>query len=137
MHTTKANPITTLLSHYHKTHYFFLYSKGIQPSEKQADIMYDILFDEAFPGGLTLRGPSSAQRCYSLHWAALINISHGSRSSGQSAPPSQHYQVSFCLWLVVMFAYSCVLFQSECIPGKTTLRRFKFCAYFCLMELSV
>ncbi|XP_053648678.1 5'-3' exoribonuclease 1 isoform X1 [Cherax quadricarinatus] len=52
---------------------------GIQPADKEADILYDILFDEAFPGGLTLRGPTSAQRCYRLHWAAMINISHGSR----------------------------------------------------------
>ncbi|XP_050708654.1 5'-3' exoribonuclease 1-like isoform X2 [Eriocheir sinensis] len=68
---------------------------GIQPAEKQADMLYDILFDEAFPGGLTLRGPASAQRCYSLHWAAIINVSHGSRSpSSQGAPPTQRYQTS-------------------------------------------
>ncbi|XP_071541169.1 5'-3' exoribonuclease 1 [Panulirus ornatus] len=53
---------------------------GIQPAKKEADVYYDILFDEAFPGGLTLRGPSSAQRCYRLHWATMINISHGDRS---------------------------------------------------------
>nr|XP_045617221.1 5'-3' exoribonuclease 1-like isoform X2 [Procambarus clarkii] len=52
---------------------------GIQKAEKEADILYDILFDEAFAGGLTLRGPKSAQRCYRLHWAAMVNISHGSR----------------------------------------------------------
>ncbi|XP_063888211.1 5'-3' exoribonuclease 1-like [Scylla paramamosain] len=65
---------------------------GIQPGEKQADVLYDILFDEAFPGGLTLRGKVSEQRCYSLHWAALINITHGCRSPTGQAPPTQIYQ---------------------------------------------
>lgn len=59
---------------------FFFFFLGIQPAKKEADIFYDILFDDTFPGGLTLRGPSSAQRCYRLHWAAMINISHGDRS---------------------------------------------------------
>ncbi|KAG0722266.1 5'-3' exoribonuclease 1 [Chionoecetes opilio] len=66
---------------------------GIQPAEKQADILYDILFDEAFPGALTLRGPRSALRCYSLHWAALVNISHGARChNNQAPPPTNVYQ---------------------------------------------
>ncbi|XP_047471890.1 5'-3' exoribonuclease 1-like isoform X1 [Penaeus chinensis] len=63
---------------------------GIQPASKEADIMYDILFDEAFNGALTLRGPATAKRCYRLHWAAMINISHGSRLATTSQKPPEN-----------------------------------------------
>lgn len=65
---------------------------GIQPADKVADVIYDILFDEAFAGGLTLVGNITAQRCYRLHWAALINLSHGARSGTTPAPPIDHTQ---------------------------------------------
>ncbi|KAG7166243.1 5'-3' exoribonuclease 1-like [Homarus americanus] len=48
---------------------------------------------EAFAGGLTLRGPSSAHRCYRLHWAALVNITHGNRSKSASGPSMQQSRV--------------------------------------------
>ncbi|KAK3858374.1 hypothetical protein Pcinc_035435 [Petrolisthes cinctipes] len=57
---------------------------GIQPAEKDADVLYDVLFDEPFVGGLTLRGEASSSRCYRLHWASLINTSHGNRTPGST-----------------------------------------------------
>ncbi|XP_076050628.1 5'-3' exoribonuclease 1-like isoform X2 [Oratosquilla oratoria] len=50
---------------------------GIHPAGKEVDTMYDILFDEAFAGGLTLAGEASVQRCYRLHRTAIINVSFG------------------------------------------------------------
>ena len=51
---------------------------GVEPAEKEADKLYAILFDKAFVGGLTLCGSKSQNRCYRLHRAAMLNISHGS-----------------------------------------------------------
>ena len=51
----------------------------MKPAEKAEENIYDILFDEPFQGGLTRAGPRSAQRCYGMHWAAFINLSHGER----------------------------------------------------------
>ncbi|XP_068209934.1 5'-3' exoribonuclease 1-like isoform X1 [Palaemon carinicauda] len=59
---------------------------GIHLADKETDVMYDILFDEAFEEGLTLAGPATAKRCYRLHSASLINLSHGNRyfSTGEA-----------------------------------------------------
>lgn len=79
---------------------FFFSVIGIQPASKEADIMYDILFDEAFNGGLTLRGPASAKKCYRLHWAAMINISHGSKLAN-TAQKVEFYYYSKLKWICV------------------------------------
>uniref|UniRef100_H3AKR8 5'-3' exoribonuclease 1 n=1 Tax=Latimeria chalumnae TaxID=7897 RepID=H3AKR8_LATCH len=50
---------------------------GIKGAEREADILYEVLFDEEFPGGLTIR--CSPARGYRLPVCALINISHGNR----------------------------------------------------------
>ena len=55
---------------------------GIQPADKEADVLYDVMFDEPFQGGLTRAGELSTHRCYILHWGAFINISHGGRMGG-------------------------------------------------------
>ncbi|KAF2357382.1 putative 5-3 exonuclease [Trinorchestia longiramus] len=52
---------------------------GIQPAAERADVLYDILFDEAFPGGLSLAGPASAKCCYRLCASAFINLSAKTR----------------------------------------------------------
>lgn len=48
-----------------------------QMGDKEADIMHDVMFDEAFPGGLSLL--CLEKRSYSLPAAALVNLSHGER----------------------------------------------------------
>ncbi|XP_049842599.1 5'-3' exoribonuclease 1 [Schistocerca gregaria] len=48
-----------------------------QMGDKEADVMHDVMFDEAFPGGLSLL--CSEKRSYSLPAAALVNLSHGER----------------------------------------------------------
>ncbi|XP_076837756.1 5'-3' exoribonuclease 1 isoform X2 [Brachyhypopomus gauderio] len=50
---------------------------GIKGAEREAEILYEVLFDEEFAGGLTIR--CSAGRGYRLPPCALINLSHGGR----------------------------------------------------------
>ncbi|XP_028328934.1 5'-3' exoribonuclease 1 [Gouania willdenowi] len=50
---------------------------GIKGAERQAEILYEVLFDEEFAGGLNIR--CSSPRCYRLPPFALINLSHGIR----------------------------------------------------------
>ncbi|KAK7945419.1 hypothetical protein WMY93_001147 [Mugilogobius chulae] len=50
---------------------------GIKGAEKEADVLYEVLFDEEFAGGLTLR--TTSPRGYRLPPCALINLSHGAR----------------------------------------------------------
>ncbi|KAJ0058968.1 hypothetical protein NL108_003310, partial [Boleophthalmus pectinirostris] len=50
---------------------------GIKGAEKEADVLYEVLFDEEFTGGLTLR--CTSPRGYRLPPCALINLSHGAR----------------------------------------------------------
>ncbi|XP_023595097.1 5'-3' exoribonuclease 1 isoform X2 [Trichechus manatus latirostris] len=51
---------------------------GIKGANREADVLFEVLFDEEFPGGLTIR--CSPGRGYRLPTSALVNISHGSRS---------------------------------------------------------
>ncbi|XP_062594329.1 5'-3' exoribonuclease 1-like [Saccostrea cucullata] len=53
---------------------------GIQKGEKDSDTMYDVIFDEEFPGGIVIRG--STERGYRLQSAGMINITHGARKNG-------------------------------------------------------
>ena len=58
---------------------------------KEEDSIYDVLFDEEFLGGLTLR--SSPGRAYRMPPYALVNLSHGerkemNRSGGNSRKPT-------------------------------------------------
>ncbi|KAM9322764.1 5'-3' exoribonuclease 1 isoform 2-T2 [Pholidichthys leucotaenia] len=50
---------------------------GIKGAEREAEVLYEVLFDEEFAGGLSIRCSSS--RCYRLPPCALINLSHGTR----------------------------------------------------------
>ncbi|XP_059358130.1 5'-3' exoribonuclease 1 isoform X1 [Carassius carassius] len=50
---------------------------GIKGAEREAEVLYEVLFDEEFAGGLTVR--CSPGRGYRLPPSALINMSHGSR----------------------------------------------------------
>ncbi|XP_011256685.1 5'-3' exoribonuclease 1 isoform X2 [Camponotus floridanus] len=52
---------------------------GIRKANNPADIMYDVLFDQPFIGGLTLSG-CSASRGYRLAATDFVNISFGERS---------------------------------------------------------
>ncbi|KAG8511433.1 5'-3' exoribonuclease 1, partial [Galemys pyrenaicus] len=51
---------------------------GIKGATREADILFEVLFDEEFTGGLTIR--CSPGRGYRLPTSALVNLSHGSRS---------------------------------------------------------
>ncbi|XP_008156797.2 5'-3' exoribonuclease 1 [Eptesicus fuscus] len=51
---------------------------GIKGAVREADVLFEVLFDEEFPGGLTIR--CSPGRGYRLPTSALVNLSHGSRS---------------------------------------------------------
>lgn len=50
---------------------------GIQGAEREAEVLYEVLFDEEFAGGLNIR--CTSPRGYRLPPCALINISHGAR----------------------------------------------------------
>lgn len=50
---------------------------GIKGASREADVLFEVLFDEEFPGGLTIR--CSPGRGYRLPTSALVNLSHGSR----------------------------------------------------------
>ncbi|XP_053293486.1 5'-3' exoribonuclease 1 [Pleuronectes platessa] len=50
---------------------------GIQGAEREAEVLYEVLFDEEFAGGLNIR--CSSPRGYRLPPCALINLSHGAR----------------------------------------------------------
>ncbi|XP_069474375.1 5'-3' exoribonuclease 1 isoform X2 [Ambystoma mexicanum] len=51
---------------------------GIKGADREADILYEVLFDEEFPGGLTIR--CSHSKGYRLPACTLINLSHGNRT---------------------------------------------------------
>ncbi|XP_015268972.1 PREDICTED: 5'-3' exoribonuclease 1 [Gekko japonicus] len=51
---------------------------GIKGASRESDVLYEVLFDEEFHGGLTLR--CSPARGYRMPASALINLSHGHRS---------------------------------------------------------
>ncbi|XP_053454555.1 5'-3' exoribonuclease 1 isoform X4 [Nycticebus coucang] len=51
---------------------------GIKGANREADVLFEVLFDEEFPGGLTIR--CSPGRGYRLPTSALVNLSHGTRS---------------------------------------------------------
>ncbi|XP_076018261.1 5'-3' exoribonuclease 1 [Genypterus blacodes] len=55
---------------------------GIKGAERDAEVLYEVLFDEEFAGGLTIR--FAACRGYRLPPCALINLSHGARMDGTS-----------------------------------------------------
>ncbi|XP_061099695.1 5'-3' exoribonuclease 1 isoform X2 [Conger conger] len=50
---------------------------GIKGADREAEVLYEVVFDEEFAGGLTIR--SSPGRGYRLPPSALINLTHGSR----------------------------------------------------------
>ncbi|KAF7692283.1 hypothetical protein HF521_009893 [Silurus meridionalis] len=50
---------------------------GIKGAEREAEVLYEVLFDEEFAGGLTIR--CSPGRGYRVPPCALINLSHGTR----------------------------------------------------------
>ncbi|XP_070701631.1 5'-3' exoribonuclease 1 isoform X2 [Pempheris klunzingeri] len=50
---------------------------GIKGAEREAEVLYEVLFDEEFAGGLNIR--CTSPRCYRLPPCALINLSHGAR----------------------------------------------------------
>ncbi|XP_041420887.1 5'-3' exoribonuclease 1 isoform X2 [Xenopus laevis] len=50
---------------------------GIKGAERDADVLLEVLFDEIFSGGLTIR--CAQFKAYRLPTSALINLSHGNR----------------------------------------------------------
>uniref|UniRef100_H3DJR6 5'-3' exoribonuclease 1 n=1 Tax=Tetraodon nigroviridis TaxID=99883 RepID=H3DJR6_TETNG len=55
---------------------------GIKGAEREAEVLYEVLFDEEFAGGLHIR--SASCRAYRLPPCALINLCHGSRADHTS-----------------------------------------------------
>uniref|UniRef100_A0A8C8DNR1 5'-3' exoribonuclease 1 n=1 Tax=Oryzias sinensis TaxID=183150 RepID=A0A8C8DNR1_9TELE len=51
---------------------------GIKGAEREAEVLYEVLFDEEFAGGLIIR--CASPRAYRLPPFALINLSHGVRT---------------------------------------------------------
>ncbi|XP_037642996.1 5'-3' exoribonuclease 1 isoform X2 [Sebastes umbrosus] len=51
---------------------------GIKGAEREAEVLYEVLFDDEFAGGLTIR--CTSPRGYRLPPCALINLSHGARA---------------------------------------------------------
>uniref|UniRef100_A0A671WM69 5'-3' exoribonuclease 1 n=1 Tax=Sparus aurata TaxID=8175 RepID=A0A671WM69_SPAAU len=50
---------------------------GIKGAEREAEVLYEVLFDEEFAGGLNIR--CTSPRGYRVPPCALINLSHGGR----------------------------------------------------------
>ncbi|KAM3604372.1 uncharacterized protein V6R79_010194 [Siganus canaliculatus] len=50
---------------------------GIKGADREAEVLYEVLFDDEFAGGLTIR--CASPRGYRLPPCALINLSHGAR----------------------------------------------------------
>uniref|UniRef100_A0A7N6A948 5'-3' exoribonuclease 1 n=1 Tax=Anabas testudineus TaxID=64144 RepID=A0A7N6A948_ANATE len=50
---------------------------GIKGADREAEVLYEVLFDEDFTGGLNIR--CTSPRGYRLPPCALINLSHGAR----------------------------------------------------------
>ncbi|XP_040911362.1 5'-3' exoribonuclease 1 isoform X2 [Toxotes jaculatrix] len=50
---------------------------GIKGAERETEVLYEVLFDEEFAGGLNIR--CTSPRGYRLPPCALINLSHGAR----------------------------------------------------------
>uniref|UniRef100_A0A8C9ZFL1 5'-3' exoribonuclease 1 n=1 Tax=Sander lucioperca TaxID=283035 RepID=A0A8C9ZFL1_SANLU len=50
---------------------------GIKGADREAEVLYEVLFDEEFAGGLSIR--CTSPRCYRLPPCALINFTHGTR----------------------------------------------------------
>ncbi|XP_014661777.1 PREDICTED: 5'-3' exoribonuclease 1-like [Priapulus caudatus] len=58
---------------------------GILPGATSAYVLYEVVFDEAFPNAITIRGSSDCG--YRLPAFALINLSHGERKlRGEQTP---------------------------------------------------
>uniref|UniRef100_G3PMT1 5'-3' exoribonuclease 1 n=1 Tax=Gasterosteus aculeatus aculeatus TaxID=481459 RepID=G3PMT1_GASAC len=55
---------------------------GIKGADREAEVLYEVLFDEEFAGGLNIR--CTSPRCYRLPPCALINLSHGARTDQTS-----------------------------------------------------
>nr|CAB3267808.1 5'-3' exoribonuclease 1 [Phallusia mammillata] len=56
-------------------------------SKNEKDLMFDVLFDEEFLGGLTLGGRCPQRRGYKLPSCAIINISYGERFLNKDSKP--------------------------------------------------
>lgn len=64
----------------------FLFCLGIKKAEKEDDVIYEIVFDKEFLGGIQLR--SSPNRAYKMSWKNFINLSHGIRLQNNKAKNS-------------------------------------------------
>lgn len=66
---------------------FYNFVLGIHGAEKETDIMYDIVFDKQFVGGVTLR--CSEHRGYRMTCQSFINLTYGmkhDRTKSQTKP---------------------------------------------------
>lgn len=64
---------------------------GIHPGELAKDTMFDVIFDEEFIGGISLRG--SKKRGYRVPPVAMLNLTHGHRLKHGRIPEPQQQQV--------------------------------------------
>lgn len=56
-----------------------------QPGE---DVLYDVVFDEEFLGGLELGGRCPKRKGYRMPECAMINLTHGMRLSSKDKKPT-------------------------------------------------
>ncbi|XP_039278824.1 5'-3' exoribonuclease 1 [Nilaparvata lugens] len=66
---------------------------GVHLAEKECDTSYDVMFDEEFPGGLSLNG--SGKRCCRALKQSFINLSYGERMTNAKQQPQQQQQANF------------------------------------------
>ncbi|XP_060573103.1 5'-3' exoribonuclease 1-like, partial [Ruditapes philippinarum] len=53
---------------------------GIHPAEVEVNTMYEVIFDDDFQGGISIR--NSSKRGYRMPPSGLLNITHGERKNG-------------------------------------------------------
>ncbi|XP_052760032.1 5'-3' exoribonuclease 1-like [Mya arenaria] len=53
---------------------------GIHPAEVEVNTVYEVIFDEDFAGGISIR--NSTSRGYRMPPSALLNLTHGERKNG-------------------------------------------------------
>lgn len=85
----------------------------------EVNTVYDILFDEEFPGGAPIR--CSSQRCYKMSPANLINLSYGACLAPKKgvAKPTQHVALQPCRKSNHRLAGSDYRPQNAMTPGKS------------------
>ncbi|XP_021342502.1 5'-3' exoribonuclease 1-like [Mizuhopecten yessoensis] len=89
---------------------------GVHIEEKETDTIYDIVFDEEFPGGITLR--CSPGKGYRMPKAAMINLSHGVRKNEKKTGKAAANQEALTKFLNKAYQQSLNNRQQDVRPGS-------------------